>query len=206
MSAELVACGPGVAAAVVDSLKVGSEDSRWQTHFREWAAIWGSLKKDIESGFDMPSYAEASLLELPHISEAKEPGIYRLDAADIPLKEVFAPGVYFREVLMPAGSLIIGHQHRTEHLNIISEGAALVSMDGVVQRIEAPCVFVSKPGVRKVLLIERTCRWATVHPTDTTDPSTLRAELIIESDAFQRHKLEADAQKLLSMAEQHTDP
>src|SRR5690242_10473496 len=48
-----------------------------------------------------------------------------------PVTHHFAPGVYMREIFMPAGAFVIGHEHRTEHLNVILTGRASVMMDGV---------------------------------------------------------------------------
>lgn len=117
--------------------------------------------------------AEKVLLELPQV--------------ECELKHRFAPGVYMREVLMPAGSFIIGHCHKTGHLNIITEGSARVMMDGVVHEIKAPCVFTSTVGVRKILYIRETCRWATIHPTNETEMDKLEAELIVKSQSFLEH-------------------
>jgi hypothetical protein len=88
---------------------------------------------------------------------------------ECPLKHQFAKGVYFREIFMPAGTFVVGHEHKTEHFNVVLSGCAKVLMDGEVVDIIAPCVFVSKPGVRKCLLITEDMRWATIHPTDETD-------------------------------------
>lgn len=126
--------------------------------------------------------------------EAVESRLLSLPQVEVPLSHHFAPGVYVREVVMPAGSFIIGHEHRTEHFNIVLTGRALVMMDGEVETIAAPCVFVSKPGVRKVLYIQETMRWATVHPTEETDPTRLHELLVIKSDSYRTH--EADLARL----------
>lgn len=127
--------------------------------------------------------AEARLLECPQV--------------DMPLTHRFAPGVYFREIFMPAGTLVIGHEHKTEHFNVILSGSALVSMDGQVQRIVAPTVLVSKPGVRKMLLIQEDMRWATIHPTSETNLDALETELIVKSASWLNHQHHlADAQRL----------
>ena len=119
--------------------------------------------------------------------ERAEKVLLQLPQVDCELRHRFAPGVYMREVVMPAGTFIIGHQHRTEHLNIITEGSARVMMDGVIEEIKAPCVFISKPGVRKILYIRETCRWATIHPTNETKMDRLEEELIVKSPSFLEH-------------------
>lgn len=142
--------------------------------------------------------AEATLSKI----ERFEAELLHLPQVDVPLTHRFAPGVYYREVLMPKDSLIIGHQHKTEHLNVVTTGRATVMMDGVVEEIVAPCVFVSKPGVRKVLLIHEDMRWATVHPTNETDLLKLEDELITKSASFLDHQKNlADAERLKTICE-----
>lgn len=133
--------------------------------------------------------------------DAIEARLLPLPQVPIPLTHSFAPGVYLREVEMPAGSLIIGHEHKTEHFNIILSGHATVMMNGVVQHIHAPAIIRSLPGVRKVLYIHETMRWATIHPTTETDIEILEDALVIKSAAFLAHS-HADAVLLLKNLEE----
>jgi hypothetical protein len=114
------------------------------------------------------------VIDLPHIenldtSETENQILENFTPVECPLNHQFAKGIYFREIFMPAGTFVIGHEHKTEHFNVVLSGCAKVLMDGEVVDIIAPCVFVSKPGVRKFLLITEDMRWATIHPTDETD-------------------------------------
>lgn len=96
-----------------------------------------------------------------------------------PLVHRFAPGVYAREITMPAGFVILGKQHRTTHFNIISKGTVSFWMQGEpVRKVSAPYTFVSGPGIRKVLYIHEETVWTTIHVTDETDPEKLEALLI----------------------------
>lgn len=106
----------------------------------------------------------------------------------MPLTHHFAPGIYTREIFMPAGTFVIGHEHRTTHFNIVLTGRARVMMeaDAPAEEIVAPCIFVSGAGVQKVLLIEEDMRWLTIHtnPDDETDIATLEERLLNLSAAF----------------------
>lgn len=112
---------------------------------------------------------------------------------EMPLTHRFAPGVYFREIFMPAGTFVIGHEHKTEHFNVVLSGRALVLIEGKTEEIKAPCVFLSGAGVRKVLLIEEDMRWVTIHATHETDITKLELELIIKSESHLKYY---DAMKL----------
>lgn len=85
---------------------------------------------------------------------------------------------------MPAGSVIIGHEHTTEHFNIVLTGRALVLIDGKISTVKAGDVFKSGAGVRKALLIKEEMRWLTVHGTDETDVSKIEEKLTVKSEVF----------------------
>lgn len=87
-----------------------------------------------------------------------------------PVTHRFAPGVYLREILMEADSVVIGRIHKTEHFNILIKGACLiVHGDGRREELRAPLTFVSKAGVQKVLYVLEDTIWQTIHPTAETD-------------------------------------
>ena len=116
--------------------------------------------------------------------EEVEGKLMSYEQVDCPLKHHFSPGVYMREITMPAGSIILGHEHITKHLNIISKGSCrLLDIEtGEVTILEAPYTFESEAGVRKLLYIIEECVWSTVHVTEETDLDTLEEELIIHSE------------------------
>jgi hypothetical protein len=97
---------------------------------------------------------------------------------EMPLKHHFAPGVYLREISMPADTVVIGRIHKTEHFNILVKGACLiVHDDGRREELRAPQVFVSKAGVQKVLYIIEDMIWMTAHVTSETDVEKLEEML-----------------------------
>jgi hypothetical protein len=105
--------------------------------------------------------------------------LQKMPQTDCPVTHHFAPGVYLREIFMPAGLVVIGKIHKTEHLNIIERGrCAIRHDDGSVEVLAAPLTFVSKAGVQKVLYILEDTVWKTIHPTATRDMEQLELELI----------------------------
>lgn len=128
--------------------------------------------------------AEAEFVNKPHISEAEgKEGVFLIDC---PLKHHFCPGVYIREIFMPEGALIIGHEHLTEHFNIILSGTARVTVGSAVQEIVGPCMITSGPGVRKTLYILKDMIWQTVHanPDNCTDIAVLEDRIRVKSKTF----------------------
>jgi len=91
----------------------------------------------------------------------------------------FADGLYAREITIPAGTLLTGKIHRTQHLNVISRGRISVWTAGdEVREIVAPFTFVAHPGTRRVGFAHEETVWTTIHATRETDLDRLEAELI----------------------------
>lgn len=105
------------------------------------------------------------------------------------LSHHFAPGIYVREIFMPAGEFIIGAEHTTEHFNIVLTGKATIIADGEVVEVVAPATFVSRAGVRKVLQIHSDMIWQTVHanPENETDTAKLESKLCRMSATHKAH-------------------
>lgn len=103
----------------------------------------------------------------------------------------FGPGVYVREVRIPAGTFSVGHHQNFQHLNIMVRGKVIMlADDGTVQEVTAPRVFTSKPG-RKIGMIVEDMIWQNVYATDETDIDTLEATYLTKSDSW----LESDEAK-----------
>ncbi len=93
---------------------------------------------------------------------------------------MFSDGVYARTIHMKAGSVIVGRQHKTRHLNIITKGKANVDSGNGIELVTAPCMFESDAGVQKILYIFEDMDWTTIHPTEETDLDVLE-DLMVES-------------------------
>jgi hypothetical protein len=93
----------------------------------------------------------------------------------------FAPGVYAREMWMPADCLITGKIHKTSHLNMLSQGKVTVSSKGESVTYEAPYTFVSPVGTKRAIYAHEDSTWTTIHPTDLEDPEEIEEEIIAET-------------------------
>ena len=97
-------------------------------------------------------------------------------------KEYFAPGVYCREIFMPAGELVLGKIHKHAHLNTILCGRAIVATEFGVEEIVAG-TFISPPGTKRALVIVEDMIWTTYHPNpnNETDPAVLEEFVIAKT-------------------------
>lgn len=76
----------------------------------------------------------------------------------------FFPGIYRREIFMPAGSLLTSRIHKTAHPYFVMTGKLSVFSDNDGQQlIEAPFVGETRPAARRVLYIHEDCLWITTH-------------------------------------------
>ncbi len=98
-----------------------------------------------------------------------------------PVRHMFAPGMYIREITMPAGMVVVGKIHRHAHANFIQKGRVHVLTEHGENVFEAPCSFVSEPGTQRVVHVLEECVWATVHLSTSTDLAELEREIIAES-------------------------
>ena len=138
---------------------------------------------------------------IPTLSDVEqvEAQCLRLPQVECEVTHVFPPGIYWRELSIPAGTFCIGHKHRTAHLNVMLKGRVLVLVDGVTKELSAPQRFISPPGVRKMVLALEDTIWVNVHhnPENETDIDRLEEALVEKSAVFIEH---ADELRLLQAA------
>jgi len=91
-----------------------------------------------------------------------------LPAVSCPLKHDFTPGMYIREITMPAGTCVISKQHLTTHPYVILEGVLAVynTEDHFLGYLYPGIRGVTKPGTVRLLKIIETTRWVTFHALD----------------------------------------
>jgi hypothetical protein len=84
----------------------------------------------------------------------------------VPKSKKYGAVVYGRQIFLPAGSIVVGKIHRESHLNLIMQGKVSVNTEFGLKRYEAPCIFVSEPGLKRAVLAETDVLWVTVHLTE----------------------------------------
>lgn len=109
-----------------------------------------------------------------------EEAMLEMEQADCPVRNMFAPNVYIREIYMKAGLVVIGHRHTTHHFNNLMKGKLVVSINGIVKPMCAPFTFVSSPGDRKAAYIIEDVIWQTIHPIDVKNVMALSNEEKLE--------------------------
>lgn len=101
-----------------------------------------------------------------------------------PLRHIFTPGIYTREITLPAGVVLVGKIHRERHVNFISRGRVQVYTEqGGLEELIGPLTMVSEPGTKRVVHVIEETVWTTIHhnPTDETDLDKLEDIVIVPS-------------------------
>lgn len=110
-----------------------------------------------------------------------------LPAVEFKVEHRFTPGLYGREIFMPAGSLLTSKVHKTRHQYAILTGVARVFIDGKgVEELRAPHVGITEPGTRRLLYIVEDCRWITFHPIEADEDGDVDK---IEARIIERREL-----------------
>ena len=133
----------------------------------------------LRDGAIAPTYDQIRTLEAE---------IAKLPPAELVETHHFAHGVYGRELFIPAGTVLTGKIHRDSTLNVLIQGCIRVtSEDGTVKEMEAPAVFVSPPGCKKVGFAITDTIWLNVHPTKLTDLAAIEAKFIVHEEPLLEH-------------------
>lgn len=128
-----------------------------------------------------------------------------------PLKHIFGPGLYIRELRMGAGTLAMGHRQRLPHLNIFIQGKVLMLReDGEKVILEAPLTFIGQPG-RKIGYVLEDVIWQNIYATEETDIDILEDTYLDKSEYSSTHQSEpadhtADHSDYLTLIEESGIP
>lgn len=148
----------------------------------------------------------ASKLPIPMVTADKTPAevresILKLEAAMLALPKeeqfhiepdhYFAPGIYMRELFIPAGVVITGKIHKTEHFCVVTMGRVRVVTEDGVKELQAGDIIKSMPGAKRCLVALENTVWLNVHhnPTNETDLEKIEEIFVTKSfEEFQAHQ------------------
>lgn len=100
-----------------------------------------------------------------------------------PLDHAFADGVYMRTIHVPAGALVVGMIHRFAHFCVITKGiVSVLTEDGAFRR-EAPFIFRSPAGAKRLVFHHADTDWTTFHATKLTDVGRIEKQIIVPTFA-----------------------
>ena len=127
----------------------------------------------------MNSVAELSLRDKVNLIEGE---MRQMPDVEIPIRHYFSPGVYAREITIPAGTLLTGRVHKYAQLNILSGGEISVLTEEGIVRVKAPFTVVSPPGTKRIAYAHSECTWTTILHTNETDADKMEELFTVATD------------------------
>ena len=97
---------------------------------------------------------------------------------ELKTEHYFNGGMYCRNVFRPAGTIIVGKIHKSDHLFMCTSGEIIAWSEKGMVTLKAGDVVESKAGTKRVTLAVVDSIGVTVHKTDKTDLNEIEAELI----------------------------
>ncbi len=94
----------------------------------------------------------------------------------------FAPGIYARELHIPAGMTLTGKIHKYAQLNILSKGKISVLTEDGIKEVEAPFTVVSPAGTKRIAYAHTDCVWTTILNTNETDVNIIEKHFTTDDE------------------------
>ncbi len=149
-------------------------------NYRQNMGINGSGLVPVKKsdGFDLTFFTQEIDLDAIEIEMKKLPQV------ECPVSHLFVRGVYCRTMSAPAGTFILGKQHRHETLNIMLEGEASIYMGGgrPAKRLTAPCVFVADKWSQKLGYIHKDMVYLTIHKVESENLDDIEKDIFVTGE------------------------
>lgn len=78
---------------------------------------------------------------------------------------VTANGLYAREIILPANTVVMGAVKKEDYISVIADGFITEVTEAGLQRIKAPYTMIDKAGTKRIVVTHVTCVWVTIHAT-----------------------------------------
>jgi hypothetical protein len=137
-------------------------------HFEQPAA------HDSERNVMQPALAAPTREQIARLQTAMQ----AMPQRELPPEHTFGPGFYARTIRIPAGTVLVGREHATEHIFIVSEGEIELVSESGRRRVKAPFQMIAGAGKKLgVAITDVVC--TNVHVTAETDFLRLEAQLLV---------------------------
>jgi quercetin dioxygenase-like cupin family protein len=98
------------------------------------------------------------------------------------VEHYFSDNLYSKQINLDAGSLVVQHRHKFDHLSILAKGKVIVLFeDDAVEYIAPACINIIK-GVDHAIKALEDSVWYCIHATDETDATKVDEVLIQQGE------------------------
>lgn len=110
-----------------------------------------------------------------------------LEVREPTITDMFAPGIYLRQMEATKGTIVVSHMHRTEHFLVFLTGSLKSVSENGIEIIKAPCVVRTMPGTKRVVEFIEDSVCFTIHATEKTDVDEIGKEILVEERAINEY-------------------
>lgn len=130
--------------------------------------------------------------------DALESALAHFPPAPMPVIHRWTPGLYIREIHIPAGTLATSMEHKTEHPFVIAAGVVeVVDSHGQAAILQAPHTGITLPGTKRALRALTDVVWITFHVTNKTDVEEIAADILVQNPDPARNQWRRELPKSL---------
>ena len=104
-----------------------------------------------------------------------------VDCEDIiPVTHEFADQIYLRKMVMQKNQIVVGAEHKHEHVWFLLSGKVLIKESDETIIHEAPCYTISKPGAKRTIIALKESIFMNVHknPNNTKNIKELENQIV----------------------------
>lgn len=94
----------------------------------------------------------------------------------------FCHGVYMKETFIDKGYQFPQHEHPFDHLSVLAQGQAAVTVDGKTEVYIGPKIIVIAAGKVHHITALTDIVWICTHRTDETNPARIDASILNGGD------------------------
>lgn len=116
----------------------------------------------------------------------------------VELQHHFANGMYARTAIIPAGLVLVGAAHNTDHLCVINGDAEVLTEAGPV-RLSGQHVLVGQAGIQRAVYTHSPTTWTTICRTDAGTVREAEDELVQRPESLQARSFVLDAAAAASL-------
>lgn len=120
-----------------------------------------------------------------------EAHLLQLPQADLDTTHAVHGGLYVRQIMIPAGTVMTGATHCIPHCSVMIYGDMTVSTPAGMERVVGPRLWLAPAGTKRVGYAHADTLWLTVHRCDSTTPEAAERELFGEQDLINRRAIAA---------------
>lgn len=114
---------------------------------------------------------------------ALQDAVAQMPQCELVTNHYFADGIYAREMMLKAGTTIVGKIHKREHLFMLTKGRLRVTTDDGVRELVAPAILVGKAGTKRAGYAVEDCVCVNLHKTNKKNLAKIEREFI-EAEEF----------------------